>query len=354
MRWRGWLALLAAGCVAEPADDCPAGAAGRPGCPMAEVPSGASGQGGSAPWTGPGCPPLELVPRVRWSQAEPPPVSHHGELFELEGGLTFLSMTAGGLLQQRQGEWVPLASPPDWLDGSALVEHEGWLLAIGGSISSEPRASFFAYSKVTGEWQEWPPLPQGRQGAAAVVQGDTLMIFGGATEDELEGSESALLYDIAKGSGGSWEPLPAMPERRVFAAAALAGPHAFVLGGVVRRAAQPGESLLAYSTLVLDLPERTWSVAAPIPQPRYKHGVVTLCDRLLVLGGLSVLDQPLASALVFEPQARAWKNAPEAPLPSPHSWLGLGMFEGKLHLLDANPGSQGYWIGSLEGWAWGD
>ena len=191
-----------------------------------------------------------------------------------------------------------------------------------------PRAEPPAARRRTGAAADRRGEPAARWGHAAVVLGDTLVVLGGETEgDEAPGKVHA--YTVRDG----WttrdtcgeDGAPAAPTRRAWAAAAVDdGDRVVVFGGTAGDGAALGGA-----AQVFDFRSSTWAAAdlGARPGPRCGHGLVRLAEhdeRSVVAvgghrGGRKAADATALDALGAPFGARALKMGPGDSPPPGHA-----------------------------------
>lgn len=233
--------------------------------------------------------------------------------------------------------WETLPGGPK-RTGLAMVAHGGKLYRIGGFEATNAdeeeqrlfsRPDFACFDPANGQWEDLPPLPEGRSSHAAAVVGDRLYVVGGW---ELRGQEATAWHETAWTADLSarplrWEAVPAPPfRRRALAAAAWQG-KLYCLGGMQQKggpttavgvfdpqtgtwsegpsllgspmdgfgaaAHAVGESLFAstMSGAVQRLAEGQgpWQFVGQLDQPRFFHGLLPWnTGRLVAVGGASM------------------------------------------------------------------
>ena len=216
------------------------------------------------------------------------------------------------------------------------------IICGGSNDQGETLDSCESYNPLLDKWTEFPAkMLTPREGAAAVVYHENLMIFGGSggnfnitMKSEIYDSEgqiwsegillpsrvanSGLCAIVAEGhlyliggyestyigstyvlEGGQWKMLDQMYlDRRHHAciyATLLGGEKGiFVTGGM------PGDSLT--TTEFYSFADNSWRIMAEMKSPRHGHGMVQLGDKIYAFGGTNV-----DSVEEYDTQLDAWK-----------------------------------------------
>ncbi len=162
-------------------------------------------------------------------------------------------------------------------------------------------------------WETRAPLPQALSGYALAAFEGHLYLFGGW--DGTGYVSTVLEYSPDQ---DEWRERTAMPTARGFGGAAVANGKIYVLGG-----ADASGPLAVNEEYV---PEQdvsngdAWSTRAPLPEPRWQMGVVSVANIVHLVGGEG--DTPPMLPLEYFPQANEWKAFEVPPGPA---WVGLGL-----------------------------
>ncbi len=162
-----------------------------------------------------------------------------------------------------KGQWKQVAQGPR-LQGLALVSYENKLYRIGGFEAHNPEGAekdLWSVSSVTsldpevGQWEEMPPLPEGRSSFDAAVLDGVVYVVGGW---QLLGGEESRWHETVwsldlKQPGAHWQAETKAPfERRAVSVAAFAG-KIFVMGGMT------SENEITTETSIYDPKTKTWA-----------------------------------------------------------------------------------------------
>lgn len=175
----------------------------------------------------------------------------------------------------------------------AAATLDGQLYALGGF--GDPRG-FKRYDPATNTWATLPPLPAGRDHAAAFGVDGGIFLVGGAPNGPGDLFTAAWRYDVAS---GEWAPRPELPF--VF------GSHAVVLGGLAYVGDESG-TLLQYDPRTRQLRR----IMAFGGTPRDHSQVVAFQDEIWMLGGRAPEHGAVA---IYNPAADRWRVGPALNLP---------------------------------------
>jgi Kelch motif/Galactose oxidase, central domain len=177
------------------------------------------------------------------------------------------------------------------------------------STLPEPRESAAARSQVP---EPAPtPHPAARAFAAVALGDEEAFLVGGV-------GERGSLRTVTRFDGRVWQDMPALPEPRVGAAAALLPDgRLIVTGGEVDRAPTA-------TTLVLEPGSEAWTEGVALPFAQSRMGSAVVDGRVYLFGG-SVAEHA-ADVLVFDPATDAWSQA--APMPIAASRVAVAHIDG--------------------------
>ncbi len=169
----------------------------------------------------------------------------------------------------------------------------GSAVTIGNRIyvTGQALKVIYEFNPDTNEWVALPVPPNAS--FALVSVGGVLTTVGGFDEQ----SYSNCLYSLVKDQGPnlSWQKTyPAMKDYRVSPCATSNERYVVVAGGDQQT---PSSRILGNSVEIMDIQNRTWTVADRLPKP-LKRGTLTLSgDHLYIVGGVTVRDQPISEML---------------------------------------------------------
>lgn len=134
------------------------------------------------------------------------------------------------------GRWTSLAALPEPRAAASVAALNGDLYLVGGNMpvvstlgrTVQPFANLWRYEVAADRWHELAPLPVALSGAAAAAWGNSIYLFGGA---DIFGTlhNLSFRYDPATDSWHELEPIPG--PGRLFAAAVSQGDELLLIGG---------------------------------------------------------------------------------------------------------------------------
>lgn len=168
-----------------------------------------------------------------------------------------------------QWEEISTGTP---LQGVAMVAHGGKLYRAGGFTARNQKGEkqdlfstdeFVVFDPQTGEWTNYPHLPEPRSSHDIAVLGDTLYVVGGwsmqGNANENVWHQTAWTYDLKQGATGNWVEIPQPPSIRRALALAAQGEKMYAIGGMYE------EGTTTTETAVYDPASRTWSEGPDLP-----------------------------------------------------------------------------------------
>lgn len=175
------------------------------------------------------------------------------------------------------------------------------ILLVGGTPYETGRF-IEAVDPATGSSRILTRLPRPRQSAAVAVDGDRLIIAGGALDTGRRTGEVDI-YDLAT---GHWTNGPALPTAREGTATVI-GRRLYVIGGYDgRKALDRVDSL--------DLDAMTWTEHPPLPQPQSAHRSITDGDTVYLFGDYRDDDRVVAG----NPDTGTWREIDIGYQPARH------------------------------------
>jgi N-acetylneuraminic acid mutarotase len=260
---------------------------------------------------------------------------------------------------QAEGKWRIGAPIPQGANEVIGAPIDGQFYVYGGQDSgNKPQGLFFRYDPAANAWTklEGNPVPV-HHGAAAAI-GHKFYVFGGFRLPDTGKvgwypEDKAWVYDA---DAAKWSALPNMPTARGALAAVAVGKKIYVIGGAtIPTGTQLPDGLqgggpieLVGSTEVLDTDTNTWTRLAPMPTPRNHHSVAFVDGKIYAIGGRvgSCFSNGWSSNIwmndAYDIATDTW--TPRAPMPTARSGTGVGVIDGKIHVL----GGEG-WIEDFGG-----
>ena len=210
-----------------------------------------------------------------------------------------------------------LAMPePRGESASTLVD--GQLIVIGGlrGTLGSVSADVSVLDLDSGSWTGGQRLQRGVHHAAATAVDKDVYLSGGArSTTNWEPVDDVVRLRPGKG----WDFVATMPEGRQGHAMVTIGDKLYIVGGV-------GET---DATLIYDISDRTWTMGAPLPGGRDHLRAIVRNGHVWALGGRS--GKPTGRVDVYFPEDDEWKQG--LPLPEPMSAMAVGVIDGDVHVV---------------------
>lgn len=247
--------------------------------------------------------------------------------------------------------WTRRKDMPTYQHHVALAEHNGKIYLFGGyrlpdsgNATWIPMNTAWEFDPRADSWKALPALPQARGSASAAVVNGRIHVVGGATlpagvpsgyfHPSLNVSVGTHdVYDIAT---GSWSRKADLPTPRNHAAVGVVDGRIYVVGG---RAG----SVFIPNALNVDIVEEynpatdQWLLKAPMPTPRSAATWGTHNGRIYVAGG-EIRHRDLwgtyTTVEAYDPKANSWARLP--PMPMPRHGLAGDFIGNRFHLVSGS------------------
>jgi hypothetical protein len=180
------------------------------------------------------------------------------------------------LFSTEKGSWSTLAPMPTARANAGADADGVFAYVAGGCAAEKPLATVERLDIRDGKWAALPNLAVAREGCVTVRLGRRMVVIGGKTA---AGTMTGAVARYNLEDGGAWVAGQPMPTPRSFAAVAVYGHHAFILGGL-GNGNQELDAVESY-----DMSTDTWTKRAPLPQPLVGALATKLGERLVVTGG---------------------------------------------------------------------
>ena len=232
-------------------------------------------------------------------------------------------------------------APLSWARGEAaptsLYEAQGAtvgdsLYVFGGFYNQQIEASarVFAYNPLDNTWTRLSDMPEKLTHAGTAVDGDEVFVAGGFLGDHPGGSvDSVWIYNT---NDDTWREGPALPAKRGGGALVKLGRTLHFFGGTLREGGRYLRDSSDHWTLLLDDPTG-WNVAPPLPNPRNHTAGVALGGKVYAIGGQHLGDEETGnqkSVHVFDPATQTWAEAAPLPTPLSHTSASTLVWEGRI------------------------
>ncbi len=277
--------------------------------------------------------PVVPVDSLTWSTgpAAPEPrtevaVAAIGTTIYVVGGLAPSGATNRvDALDVTSGTWRQVADYPLPVHHTAVVAHDGHLLAFGGYPHSSFQASVgaFAYDPEEDTWTPLTPMPTARGAhGAAVVDGRVYLVGGVGADGDLLAEVD--VYDIG---AGTWSRGPALPAPREHLGVTVHDGAVYAVAG-----RQGSLTTNMGTTSVLDGDE--WRRLARAPTPRGGVAVASFLDHVVLIGG-EQRHGTFGEVEAYDPADNKWTTWPS--LPTPRHGLGAVVVGDALYSVMGGP-----------------
>ena len=250
-------------------------------------------------------------------------------------------------------KWSTLPDMPEGLThaGFVLVGRNVYLAGgytgKGGSNQTWAITNTWKYNIDSGQWTAFTPLPVARGAGALEYVNGALHYFGGCDINRVDQTTHWMLKLDADGNdaGAGWVQMASIPTAHNHMGCAVLDGKIYAIGGQI---GQDAAELPQCVVEVYDPTNDTWGYAAGLPRGRsHIHGsCFTMDNRIIVLGGETDPNTPVADDDVYNPMTNSWTSM--TPLPVPHR-TGFGdVVNGKLYYGGGGSGNLVLNIGTLQ------
>jgi N-acetylneuraminic acid mutarotase len=185
------------------------------------------------------------------------------------------------------------------------------------------------FANMPGVWTDQPPMLYPRAAHAVISTEDALFALAGTNEKGLP------VTAIEKFENGVWAEEGTLPEAGFNAPAAVyMNGRIYVIGGFKTITNSPLDQVLVY-----DIAAKTWSNAAPLPEPRGGHAAVVLDGKIHVMGGGNS-QRTLEFHSMYDPATDTWTDL--APLPRSEGSPAAAVLDGKIYAIGGRSGSSDF------------
>lgn len=179
----------------------------------------------------------------------------------------------------------------------------------------EVHGDLFRWKRGADQWEALAK-DEPAQGASLVAVKDGVIRIGGMAarnakgeEQDLWSSETAARYDIA---GGSWAPLPKLPQRRSSHDSIVSGGTLYVIGGWSMEGEADSVWHDTYVTLDLGKADAKWE-SHPQPFKRRALAVQALGTQVYAIGGMTDEGKTTSAVSVLDSTTGKWSEGPALP-----------------------------------------
>ncbi len=192
-----------------------------------------------------------------------------------------------------------------------------------------------------GEWREISHLRVKRYGAAAVVDGDSVLVIGGFTTERHRNYPTASV-EALNNIGGEWHEGVELPEPLAFSGVAAWGGKIFVFGGFNSNRV-PTDKIYMF-----DPDSGAWQDVGPMPMGLAAFSVVKIDSFFYLLGGVTVGRAYNPLVLRFSPTDFSWDTLVIESW-VPRSYMGAAVVNDTAYLMGGFYFGQVNWITVFDG-----
>jgi N-acetylneuraminic acid mutarotase len=177
----------------------------------------------------------------------------------------------------------------------------------------------------TGAWSEAPSMLNAHSAHAVAVSESAIYALAGTNE------KGKPILDVEAFDGSEWKVETTLPGIGLNApTASVVDQKLYVMGGFLAVGSSPTDENKIY-----DLVTRTWSIGAPLPNPRGGHAAVVLNGRVHLFGGGNS-ERTLADHSEYNPATDTWRDL--APLPRSEGSPAAVAVDGKIYVIGGRSG----------------
>ena len=227
--------------------------------------------------------------------------------------------------------WLTAAALPRGANHVGVAVLAGKLYAIGGFIGQNhtPHNECYTYDPAADAWQPIAPLPRSFAAIGCAVLNGRLHAIGGGVGVGFENRRSVDWHFAYDPSADRWEPCAPMPTGRDHTGVVTVGDRIHLIGGRVDTFYTNSNYHHAY-----DGKADTWTMRAPFPTARSGHGAVLYRGKIFCMGGEGS-NRVFGQNEAYDPAEDAWQQY--APMPTPRHGLGAVAIGDFIHVAGGGP-----------------
>jgi N-acetylneuraminic acid mutarotase len=277
----------------------------------------------------------------RWIERAPLPLprsemawaTEHAGRMHLVGGYgeQRVDRTYHHVYDQARDIWLALAPLPRGANHVGVAVLDGRLYAIGGFTGQNhtPHDECFAFDTARNSWEKIAALPNACGAIALVAHQGRIHAIGGAIGDSFANRSSVnwhLAYDPA---ANRWEQRAPFYTPRDHTGVVSVNNRIHLIGGRVDTFYTNSNFHHAY-----DAGADKWEQRAPLPTARSGHGAVLYAGRVFCLGGEGA-NRVFGQNEAYDPVTDGWEQY--APMPTPRHGLGAVAIGEFIHVAGGGP-----------------
>ncbi|MDB5330527.1 MAG: N-acetylneuraminic acid mutarotase [Phycisphaerales bacterium] len=245
----------------------------------------------------------------------------NGKLYVFGGYFTttpdYQATTACEAYDPVANTWAQLAPMPVPSTHMGLAS-DGKYIYIAGAYTYDPKTTYqtfgttnvWRYDIANNSWSAFVPLPAPRGAGALVILNNQLHFFDGVDKQQVPHTDHWVL-DLGS-ANPQWITSTPTPFSRNHLSAAVLNGKIYAMGG---RLSADDLSIPSADGLVWDPSHpAAWTPIANMPSARALAVSAVIDGRIVLAGGTSDSDNPLASVIAYDPTTNSWSNL--TPLPA--------------------------------------
>ncbi|UQN09755.1 NPCBM/NEW2 domain-containing protein [Deinococcus sp. QL22] len=224
--------------------------------------------------------------------------------------------------------WTPLAPMPDkgathaglTTDGTSLYYAGGYLADSAWSGQIFGSKAVWRYDPASNTYTHLPDLPLERAAGQLEYLDGKLHYFGGTNLARTQNVGDHYVLDLT-GAASSWTVSAPLPNPRHHMGSTVLGGKIYAVGG---QHGHDQASVTQASLHAYDPATNTWTALQSLPRARshISNTTFVLAGRLVVAGGESAHDRPISDVSAYNPATDTWTALTPLPVPRSSSVAG--------------------------------
>ena len=213
--------------------------------------------------------------------------------------------------------WKRLGDMPTKLTHSPTVVDGHIVYFIGGYDGLHPKnygtSIVWKFDTRNDTWTTFTPLPVPKGAGAAVLLGRTIHFFGGMNQDRTINSGDHFVLNL-NDSNPTWSMAAPMPNPRNHLGGVVLDGKIYAVGGQIF---EENNANVQTEVNVYNPVTSQWTQVASLPKSRSQMGSATFVmdGRIIVAGGEDYVNHAIADVTAYSPVTNTWTEL--TPLPSP-------------------------------------